>query len=284
MKNSKSHFKFNKQERSGIFFLLLLIGILQGAYYLFTSNTFDTDTSSLQIDSETSRYIDSVKVVHAQKREVHPSSFNPNFISDYKGYILGMSVSEIDRLHAFRNKKKFVQTAKEFQEVTLVSDSLLAVLTPYFKFPNFQRANKKESRVLNHEKVFTDLNVATEQELKSISGIGDILAHRIINFRNALDGFMTAEQLYDVYGLEEDVVLRALKKFKVVQVPTIKKININTATAEEISQLIYIKTDLANRIVARRNRYGSYSSFTELTKIEDFPADKIDRIKLYLAL
>jgi len=284
MKNIKSHFKFNKQERSGIFFLLLLIGILQGVYYLYTSNTTNTNTSSLQIDSETSNYIDSVRKMRAQKKEPVLSLFNPNFISDYKGYTLGMSVTEIDRLHAFRKQHKFVQSAKEFQQVTLVSDSLLAVLTPYFKFPDFKRTYKKDNNVPNHENNFLDINAATEQEFKRISGIGDILARRIVNFRNGLKGFMTADQLYDVYGLEEDVVLRALKKFKVIQKPSINKIDINTASAEEISQLIYIKIDLANRIVAYRNEYGSFSFVTELTKIEDFPADKIDRIRLYLTL
>jgi len=284
MKNSKSHFKFNKQERSGIFFLLLLIGVLQATYYVYTSGTVPANSSIVQIDSETSRYIDSIQKEQAQKKEPISSSFNPNFISDYKGYIIGMSVSEIDRLHAFRNQNKFVQSAEEFQQVTLVSDSLLEILTPYFKFPDFKPAYKKDNRALSHEKTYIDLNIATEQELKSISGIGDILARRIIKFRNSLNGFMTADQLYDVYGLEEDVVLRALEKFKVFQKTSIKKININTATAEEISQLIYIKTDLAKRIVAYRNSHGSFLSFTELTKIEDFPADKIDRIKLYLAL
>jgi len=284
MKNFKSHFKFNKQERSGIFFLLLLIGILQGAFYLYTSNTVHKISSSLQIDSETSRYIDSVKERQTQNKKSILSAFNPNFISDYKGYMLGMSVAEIDRLHTYREQNKFVQSAQEFQEVTRISDSLLASLTPYFKFPNFKRANKIIYKNLNSENSYIDLNAATEQELRRISGIGDILASRIINFRNSLDGFMTAEQLYDVYGLEEDVVHRALKKFKVIQKPSIIKININTASVEEISQLIYIKTDIAKRIVAFRNRNGSFSSFTELTKIEDFPADKIDRIRLYLTL
>jgi competence ComEA-like helix-hairpin-helix protein len=284
MKNSRSHFKFNKQERSGIFFLLLLIGILQGAYYLYSSNISNTHSANLQIDAATSRYIDSVQQIQSQKKEPFLSLFNPNFISDYKGYLLGMSIMEIDRLHAFRNQNKFVRSAKEFQEITRVSDSLLTILAPYFKFPNFKKTKKENNRVLKDESSFIDLNVATEQELKRISGIGDILARRIINFRNSLGGFMTAEQLYDVYGLEEDVVGRALNYFKVIKKPLIKKININTASAEQISQLTYIKIDLANRIVTYRDRYGSFLSYTELTKIEDFPADKIDRIRLYLAL
>ncbi|MBT8264276.1 MAG: helix-hairpin-helix domain-containing protein, partial [Muriicola sp.] len=191
MKYSRSHFRFNKQERSGIFFLLLLIGILQGGYYLYSSKISNTQFSNLQIDVATNRYIDSVQQIQAQKKEPFLSPFNPNFISDYKGYMLGMSVEEIDRLHTFRNQNKFVRSASEFQQITLVSDSLLAILAPYFKFPHFKKATKKNNRALNNEKSFIDLNLATEQELKKISGIGDVLARRIINFRNSLNGFMT---------------------------------------------------------------------------------------------
>jgi hypothetical protein len=45
-----------------------------------------------------------------------------------------MSVQEIDRLVKYRKGNKYVNSPKEFQAVTQVSDSLLNVITPYFKF------------------------------------------------------------------------------------------------------------------------------------------------------
>jgi DNA uptake protein ComE-like DNA-binding protein len=75
-----------------------------------------------------------------------------------------------------------------------------------------------------------------------------------------------------------------LKGFKVIDKPVFEKININVASVEEISQLIYIKYVIAQRIVEYREINGTIISFDELTKIEDFPIDKIHRIKLYLTL
>ncbi len=95
---------------------------------------------------------------------------------------------------------------------------------------------------------------------------------------------MVNEQLYDVYGLEEEVVLRILEEFRVKEQPAIEMININTATRREMEQLIYINQNLAIQIVTYRDSVGIIRSFNELTKIEDFPANKIDRIKLYLSL
>ena len=80
------------------------------------------------------------------------------------------------------------------------------------------------------------------------------------------------------------MVLRILEEFRVKQQPTIERININTATRGEMEQLIYINQNLAIQIVNYRDSVGIIQSFNELLKIEDFPADKIDRIKLYLSL
>ena len=62
--------------------------------------------------------------------------FNPNYISDYKGYQLGMNVDEIDRLLAHREQSLYVNSAKEFQTITKISDSLLQKISSFFNFPN----------------------------------------------------------------------------------------------------------------------------------------------------
>ena len=62
--------------------------------------------------------------------------FNPNFITPHKGYVMGMSVSEIQRLKDYRSDNKWINYIAEFQAVTGASDSLLALIAPYFKFPD----------------------------------------------------------------------------------------------------------------------------------------------------
>jgi len=289
LKNLKSHFKFNKQERSGIFYLLLVIFSLQLVYMLISNEFFYTSEASFVLDTKFQKLLDSVKQQSIMEESPKMYPFNPNFVSDYKGYALGMSNEEIDRLHLFRSENRWISSANEFQRVTLISDSLLQIIAPFFKFPawtNQSKNEKKESQdKLAAAKVeLKDLNSATTEELKVIYGIGDKLSTRIIKFRNRLGGFMANEQLYDVYGLEEEVVLRILKEFRVKQQPAIEKININTATRREMEKLIYINQNLAIQIVTYRDSVGIIRSFNELTKIEDFPAKKIDRIKLYLSL
>lgn len=282
-----SHFKFNKQERSGIFFLLLLVVILQGVYFFVQAKPFGGKPKFME-NTFAQTKLDSLKnATPTDSLQLLP--FNPNYITDYRGYVLGLSSDEMDRLFAYRKQGKFVNSAKDFQEVTQISDSLLATISPYFKFPEWK--SKVIERSTKHpfvqkESYATpkDLNLATKEELMEVNGIGEKLSDRIISFRDKLGGFLVNEQLYDVYGLEPEVVKRALVRFQVLRPPNIAKINVNTASAQELSTLLYINRDLAQEIVSYRKDKGPFVSLDELRNVKTFPKERIDRIKLYLAL
>lgn len=307
MSKLHSHFRFNKQERSGIFFLLLIIVTLQVGYFFYGHFSGDAQNSILAEDHEMQSEIDALKQAVLQKDSIKIYPFNPNYITDYKGYTLGMSTDEIDRLHAFRKQNKFANTVEEFQKVTQVSDSLLDAISPHFKFPEWTKksassamgskqngagsgsykkefASGKNSSADSQNVAIKDLNTATAQELKTINGIGEKLSARILKFRDRLGGFLIDDQLYDVYGLDPEVVERTLKKFKVLKKPAIQKININTGSSEEIATLVYIQKQVAERIIEYRNVNNGIVSLDELENIEGFPSDKIDRIALYLSL
>ncbi|MBT2161813.1 ComEA family DNA-binding protein [Zobellia barbeyronii] len=298
MKNFKSHFRFNKQERSGVFYLLFIIVILQVTYFVLRSSGAADLDNSFMGNEQLQTQIDSLKAREQLKDSVKIYPFNPNYITDYKGYTLGLSVEEIDRLHDFRKDGKFANSAEDFQKVTQVSDSLLQVISPYFKFPEWAQRKSKSTtsyktssteqergvRKAESKYAVSDLNSATIEELQEISGIGEKLSARIVKFRDRLGGFLVNEQLYDVYGLEPEVVERTLKRFQVLKKPVIEKININTASAKNLSKLVYLQKDVSESIVNYRSDNRTILSFDELSKIENFPFEKIDRIKLYLTL
>ena len=141
MKNFKSHFKFSKQERSGIFFLLFLLIAIQTRYFFYQKFKVGS-SSALTLNSDLQSKIDSLKLSATQNDTIKLYPFNPNFITDYKGYTLGMSIEEIDRLHEFRAQNKFANSVEEFQKVTQVSDSLLNIISVQFKFPEWTQKSK----------------------------------------------------------------------------------------------------------------------------------------------
>ena len=281
-----SFFSFNKQEQRGTLYLVIILVVLQGLVFIADRFSRQDNEVSL-IDAALISELDSIKQVVIQQRKTAIYPFNPNYLSDFKAYTLGISPEEIDRLFAFRKTGKYIQSTAQFQEVTQVSDSLLTALQPYFKFKqvNFDKQktvynqdspSKKEARV-------KDLNSATAAELKAVYGIGEKLSVRIVKFRDRLGGFLLNEQLYDVYGLDSVTVEKALKRFQVIQVPKIEKINLLSASVEELASLIYIRRNVAENIVIYRETQG-IESLEDLKAVEGFPTDKITRIGLYLSL
>lgn len=282
-----------KYQRRGIVALVLLIVLFLGINYWWRQNTLHkrsySEEETIAISALQKR-IDSLK---HEKRTHQPKiyPFNPNFISDYKGYTLGMSPAEIDRLHRFREKDKWINSVKDFKRVTGVSDSLLHKLSPNFKFPAWvvQRNRKKKEHQSIENRSFSlakraDLNTATADELQEINGIGPVLSHRIVRYRFKLKKFIDNKQLKDIYGLDYATRSRILERFTVKNDAVVKKLNLNNASVIEMSQNVYVDYELARAIRNYRILHEGIHSFEELASIERFPGDKIDRLKLYFKI
>jgi DNA uptake protein ComE-like DNA-binding protein len=282
----KSHFCYNKRQRNGIFFLLIIIVALQLIFFFVDfSSEENTNLSSAKINAFQNE-MDSLRFVEIENSKPKIYPFNPNYITDYKGYQLGMSVEEIDKLLNFRNKGLFINSTEQFQEVTGVNDSLLNAIAPFFKFPDW--VNKAEIQTAKNNNavekpiIIQDLNIATVEDLKKVNGIGETLANRIVNYRTKLQGFSFNEQLYEVWNLDPEVANEVLRYFKINSPPTIQKININTASFKEVLAIVYIDYELTKKIFEYRDEVAEIQSIEELKKIDGFPLDKFNRIALYL--
>ncbi|XMO87138.1 helix-hairpin-helix domain-containing protein [Algibacter sp. AS12] len=289
----KSHFTFSKKQRNGIFLLLILIVICQCAYFFISFQSDDIEVNKLEL-ANFIKEIDSLKQVEleAKKPKIYP--FNPNYITDFKGASLGMSSQEIDRLLAFRKQNKWINSTKQFQEVTKVSDSLLTTLAPFFKFPEwitnpkpkYNASTNTSNSYSNKPKTYSqkqDLNSATAQQLQKVNGVGKVFSDRIIKYRNkSVGGFIADIQLHDVYGLTPEVIQNITNQFTVKTPKAIKKLKINIATVDELVTIPHIDYDVAHNIIEQRILMEGFNSINQLKKVKDFPINKIKIIELYL--
>ncbi|SHH79326.1 ComEA family DNA-binding protein [Wenyingzhuangia marina] len=281
MKYIKSHFLYSRSQRNGIFLLVLIVIVLQGGL-LFFNNFQNNSVVISSVSKELQSQLDSVLLMN-QTKELKIYPFNPNYLSDYKAYQLGMSIEEIDRLMTFRSTGKYINSTSDFKKVTQVSDSLLNNIAPYFKFPDW--VTKKKSIV--KEKivdvfVVKDINTASLEELMKVKGIGEKRASSIIKYRTLLGGYTYDTQLKEVWGIPPEVLEQFQKEFQVLSKPRIDKININTATAYQLSRVVYIDSKLAESIIEYRKEVAEIQNLAELKIIRDFPEDKFNLISLYL--
>lgn len=298
MKPSRFFYRFTKEQRRGIFALFLLMILIQAGYLLFSSFDYRTEEERSAEEKEWLSLQVRIDELKAQKEAAEYTlyPFNPNFISDYKGAVLGMSVAEIDRLHRYRATGKFVNTAAEFKKVTGVHDTLLAKLSPYFKFPDWVVQKEKDkqnepSRKQLFEKDFKaveesvavlDINEALEEDLVKVYGIGPAFAKKILRRRAALGAFVSMEQMNDFAEFSPQAQQGLRKNFKVAGQPKVILLDINAASLNQLSYFPYFNKDIARAIVTRRSMKGKITSIEELLEINGFPVDKQEIIALYL--
>ena len=281
---------FSRQQRLAVILLILVIISLQLSWVSYNSlaaNTFDIEP---EIYLKFQKEVDSLVAEQRKSNSTKIHPFNPNYITDYKGYTLGMSAEEINRLHAYRAQNKWVNSTKEFQAVTNVSDSLLESISPYFKFPEWITSPTKKFTPSAHSSTKSfeqklDLNKATAKQLQKVQGIGAFYSEQIIRLRDSFEGgFISDLQLQGIYGLTPEVIANILKDFTVKTPRSIEKIDLNSATIEQLVSIEYIDYELAYEIIELRMLRDGYSTIEELTKVKEFPTEKLEIIKLYLSL
>ena len=103
MNSLKSHFVFNRSQRSGIFLLILLIVVLLlvNYFYDFTKPVLIDVNSSEVIALQ--KEIDSLRFAEIEARKPKRYPFNPNYMNDFKAYTLGISPEEVVR--SFQKRK-----------------------------------------------------------------------------------------------------------------------------------------------------------------------------------
>ncbi|MFJ1323008.1 helix-hairpin-helix domain-containing protein [Capnocytophaga canis] len=278
---------FKRNQRIGIFLLLLLIVLIQIAYFVVDFSEKTSERSS-QLFANIEKQVDSLRTVALRPKKDTIYPFNPNYITDYKGYILGMSTEEIDRLLAFRKQGKFVNSTQEFQNITKISDSLLKKIAPAFKFPewvNNKKSNdyqKVKTSLTSSHKEKQDINTATKEQLMEVKGVGNVLSDRILKYKERLQGFVEMDQLAEVYGLETDVVERLKIQFEVKTLPNIVKKDINLITLRELAKIPYLKYEETKKIIGLRSELGNFKKFDDLLEINEFDTLKIRKLQFYL--
>lgn len=293
MKNFKnllvSQLKLTRGERAGMLVLALLIVVL---FYLNNTLSFSSEISALDVNSETilekQRQLDSLRTAAMERRKPKVYPFNPNFMTDYKAYTLGISPKEFDRLKSYRGQDKWVNSVKDFQQVTMISDSLLQAIAPRFKFPKwvttpkpkYSYQVKKEREKSFAEKI--DLNSATSKQLQEVRGIGEVFGNRIVAYREKIDGFVDDIQLRQVWGLKPEVIDRILLRFTVKTPKPVVRVNVNTASASDLATIPGVSFDLAKKIWEFVRLREGVATVDEIAKIDEISAHKLQLIELYL--
>jgi competence ComEA-like helix-hairpin-helix protein len=247
--------------------------------------------------SEEKKELDSIITAWAQQEKKdsipHKSpdhfTFNPNTVTKEKLLSLGFSPYVASRLENYRAKGgKFIiksDLLKLYGMDTSLYTSLYSWIDLPIEKPIRELEKKKESEPNRKQaKEKFDLNQADSVQLIAIYGIGGKLSARIIKFRDRLGGFVSNEQLKEVYGLDSTVIKELKNRSFIEENFQPKRMDINSSTEQELASHPYIKYSIAKAITAYRFQHGHFKSIDDLTKIAIIDKATFEKIRPYLAL
>lgn len=267
----KSYFGFNRQQRNGLYVLMLisLLLLLVRIVYPYCMRPGKIIVQNLPLiekqlenNSALSHKI-TQKKFSAKGKPTQLFEFDPNTVSAYDLMRLGFSEKKAATFIRFRERGFVFREKKDLQKVYGVSRHLYDNLEPYIviraKYNKDQAAVHQAKPATNRPDVhytkapIVELNTADSAVIETLNGIGPAFSKRIIKYRSMLGGFTGKEQLLEVYGFKEELYEK-IKNSVTVDAAKVKKINLNTGDFKTITRHPYIGFERTKTIFSFRKK------------------------------
>ncbi len=308
-----AYLTFTKKERRGIIALLALIlffTVLPFLYPLFikdkTVNTdnFKKEIAALNIKQDTAtgfakrnytdddnypNYYQPSEKSYGKNTKGALFYFDPNTATAADWQRLGVREKTIATIQNYLRKGGHFYKPEDIGKIWGLHKDEVERMIPYITIaPKESNFSKQTYETKNYDKpkytpTVIDINSADTAALIALPGIGSKLAQRIISFRDKLGGFYKTEQVAETFGLPDSTFQKIKTRFTINNT-TIKQVNINTATIDELKTHPYIHYNIANAIVQYRQQHGSFSAVAAIKNIMLVTEDVYSKAAPYLTV
>jgi len=209
------------------------------------------------------------------------SVFDPN-TTDSAGFVrLGLKPYIASNIQKYKKKGGSFRTPTDFAKVYGVSAEKFKELESYIKIAEIKSV-KTEIGTTKRVDIIVELNSADTILLMQIKGIGRGYAKGIVRFRQITGGFVSVDQLSEVYGMRPDN-LEKIRPYCKVNTDLIKKINVNIASVERLRAHPYLNFYKAKAIYELRRKKGKLHGLNDLTELSELSSSDLIRLKPYLS-
>jgi competence protein ComEA len=316
--SANSFLTFTKKEKRGTLVLLaVIISIFVCAKYIYpliikeealNNTSVFAAVDSLrekQNDSQqnygSNNYYNDVDKYHPYEKTDYSKPFtgkmfffDPNTLDIAGWQRLGVKDKTIASIQKYIAKGGRFRQADDLRKVWGLRDDEKERLIPYARIVEQQQKKYASNFENNYEpyekkiyekkpKSIVDISLDDSVAFDGLPGIGGGYAKRILKYRNMLGGFYKIEQIAEVYGLP-DSTFQKIKPFLKSTGANVRKININTATEDELKVHPYIRWQLAKVITEYKKQHGNYNSLDDLKKIMIIDENIFNKIYPYLTL
>jgi len=276
----RNNFGFSRSETYGTIILFFFIGIMIISTPLYEMYLVKKGLPLNVI------LLDSLVQVNEPQEQDTIFYFDPNTISQEQLQLLGMPQYLAIRFQKFRNAGGRFNKVEDVYGIYGLDSQWVQKVSPYIRFNKSKefspkkRSSKRTTQVQSEKK---DINLADTTSLKEVRGIGSVLSKRIIKFRDKLGGFVSLDQLSEVYGISPELAEKIKTSFYLEGDFVPKKIEINFCTIENLASHPYLNYKIAEMIINFRDQHYPVKSAVELLPIPQLDSVILKKINPYLS-
>lgn len=218
-------------------------------------------------------------------KQIQLYPFNPNNINKEQWIQLGVSDFIAERIQNYIAKGGRFYSSDDVLKIYGFSQQDYERLKNYFVFDaneTYQTNKEQTISSVPAEKQITEMNAATKEQLIAL-GFSNYNANGIITYREQLGGYYSLNQLHDVYKIDLAALSSALPFLKIDN-SAILKLNINSATFEQLEKHPYISDKTAQAIIDYRTSKGNFIILSELQTVKGMYPELFEKLKPYLTL
>ncbi|MDR2938463.1 MAG: helix-hairpin-helix domain-containing protein [Prevotellaceae bacterium] len=295
----KDWFSFSQGERKGIIFLalLLLFLLILPPFFRSCSSQKTADIEQLRrlsaqlnetsIEDARSFYSNELQLVD---KKVQPQNFafNPNTLSRDSFLLLGFSEKQAAAIIKYRERGSGFRTAADFFKLNVVTEKQRERLQQHAFVPAFSKEKTTAKKDTFTRKVYekpqqilVELNTADTALLQTLPGIGAYFAQKIVEYREALGGYVSAEQLLEIRNFGHERVQRLAGRVS-VDTSRVQKMTLSEESVEIMRRHPYLGAYAARGAVQFAKRKGSPATIDELLSNNVLTSLQAHRLRPYV--
>ena len=211
--------------------------------------------------------------------------FDPNTIDIKSWMAFGLSEKQAASILNYISKGGRFYKPEDLGKMYALSPKIYEQLKPFVRIEGSSeglKATKNENFSLNKVKAFPiiNINLADSLQLLDLKGIGPAFARRIIAYRKRLGGFISPNQMLEIYGFDSVRLNTIVPRLKFGNDLTL--IDINTTTFDELKKHPYLSFSQAQAVIQYRKQHGIFKSKDDLMKVKALDTGVLKRLSPYL--
>ena len=305
----KDFFYFSRGQRIGIIVLMVLILLAMTANYtlkyFYPVDEKDGTVFLAEVEAFKKSLVSRDSILKEQRQRQYeerykkfkpfpPSkknisytlfTFDPNLADSATFVRLGLRSFMASNILKYRNKGGWFKSASDFEKVYGLASEKYKELVPYITIHE-KKLTRVDSLYIRQKELKTnlivELNSADTTSLMQVVGIGRGYARGIVRYRQQTGGFVSVDQLSEIYGMRPDY-LEKIRPFCKVNPEIIHKIKVNVAGVERLKGHPYLNFYQSRAIYELRRKKGKLKNINELKILPEFTPEGLAKIEPYLS-